>query len=416
MNIRSGEIRPATTSKKETRIKQGIYQETHTSIQNIGLMAVLGHKGRARRATYDVFKTHNSKLFGLMKSGLYHLPLQVLNALAEEFDFDGAFNEPIQRYRKRKPQGGCREICVPGTYLMATHHLIGAVIDAQTVHSNNVYSRKGQGRNALIQDALRRVNDGHCYVSTLDIENCFASVNPVVLDRLPVHQRFVSHSLRNENLIFATPLIKYGKEVCNQSKDENIFSPLYREDMNNTGAPTGLMQGSPASWPILGWVWKDLPPIDENVGFVHVYVDDILVVAKSEAGRREITDAVVQFLQDCPAGPLGLTQIDYNVGQAFEFLGYEISYDCGDGLADARLAEAAFSKLERVLPQLVEVDRLRGSEFPYSACAKLRAILGGHSMASDLDEWWDYYVETLLDYDLTSESPFDLRYTATLAS
>ncbi len=51
-------------------------------------------------------------------------------------------------------------------------------------------------------------------------------------------------------------------------------------------APTGLMQGSPASWPILGWVWKDLPSIDEDIGFVHVYVDDILVVAKSEAARK----------------------------------------------------------------------------------------------------------------------------------
>ncbi len=223
---------------------------------------------------------------------------------------------------------------------------------------------------------------------------------------------FVSHTLRNENLTFATPLINNGKEIHHQVQDNMIFSSLYREDNDNTGAPTGLMQGSPASWPILGWVWKDLPSIDEDIGFVHVYVDDILIVAKSEAGRREISDAVVQFLQDCPAGPLGLTKTDYDVGQAFEFLGYEISYDCEDDHTYARLTQATFSKLERVLPHLVEVDRLRGSDFPYSACAKLRAILGGYSMANDLDEWWDFYIETLLDYDLTSESPFDLRYAA----
>ncbi len=190
MNVHATEAAVAPTSKKETRIKQAIYQKTHSSFQNIGLLASLGHKARVRKATYDLFRTHNSKLFGLMKSGFYNLPLQALNAMAEDFDFCGAFNDPIQRYRKRKLHGGYREICVPGTYLMATHHLIGAAIEAQTTVSDHVYSRKGQGRDALIQDALRRIDDGYNHVSTLDIENCFASVNSGILDSLPIHQRF----------------------------------------------------------------------------------------------------------------------------------------------------------------------------------------------------------------------------------
>jgi hypothetical protein len=389
--------------KVDRRAKNKIFRDVEECFTRIGFEANLGRTGRARKLTYGLLTSHKAKLWALMKAGGIYCPLESLNEKARELDLSTRFEKPVRVYEKRKSSGGTRLICDLPEDLKAAHYIIGELVSCQTNLVDHVYSRRGKGRDALIHDALEAINTGYRHISLLDIKNCFGSINPAFLERLPLHQRFVTNTLRLENLNFA---IKDSQKGAIPEADTLRKSSLSYADMVNTGEPTGLMQGSPASSPILARIWNDLPPIDDEKAKVFVYVDEVLIVAKSAASRGEIKDALVRFLADHPAGPLELKCMEVDLRHGFEFLGYEIGLGA-TGEVEARTSNKTLSKLERLLPQYLERDRLSGQSWPSSAISYMSSVLGGHSAANDRDQWHEVFLETLLEYDLASPFPYE---------
>jgi hypothetical protein len=397
-----------SATKNEARLKNKIYQQVSAELGEIGILSATGQIQRARKRTYGFLGSHSAKLWGLSKAGLWNLPMSELNGIAETLDLARPFDEPVPCHQVPKSDGlRHRTICDLPPGLKAAHYMLGRVIAAQTKLIDHVFPRPGFGHHDLTEAVLPLLNDGYGFVSVLDIKDCFDSVNPRILDTLPVHERFVQHTLRTENLNFATASRNHGEETREATTIDKSSGTIRQSA--NTGVPKGLMQGSPASWSIMAWAWKDLPVIDEELGYVFVHVDDVLIVAKSAAGRGEIKDAVVRYWQDCPAGPLELEARDIDPGEPFDFLGYQFTPYEGDGCFEPRLSERAFLKLEQQLPKLVEIDRLRGSDFPYLAARKLADILGGYRLAVDAEWYQDIYLETLLDYNLGATGPFESR-------
>jgi hypothetical protein len=402
MTIETPEILQLVAKKSEIRTKNNIYREVQDRLSEIGLLAALGRTRKVRKKTWEFLTNHNSKVWGLCKSGLFQIPLDDLNILAASFDLRTPFPDQIKRYNIPKSPTKSREVCLLGAPLFAAHTMLSGVITAQTLHAALIYSRKGFGRDALIQDALRHINDGHTFVSALDIKNCFPNINAAVLDTLPVHACFLENTLKLENLNFATTVQTLNRKEIPEAETSNQSSLVNAEDITNTGAPTGLVQGSPASWPILSWALKDLPIINTDQGFILIYVDDILVVAKSADAREEIENAVASFLRGCPAGPLELVRKRIDPGHSFDFLGYEINYCPETRKAEARMSHRTLERLERNLSVFEQKDKDQGYAYPSSAIRHLEAVVAGHPLAEDADEWESFHRQVLLDFGLAN--------------
>lgn len=390
-------------TKRDRRAKNNIFRHVSERVRDIGFAAALGNTAKARKITGAVLTSHNAKVWGLMKACGMDVPLEELNEMARRLDLSARFDKPVRVYEKRKCSGGTRQICVLPEDLMAAHYIIGEVVSCQTNLVDHVYARRGKGRDALVRDALEAINAGYRHISLLDIKNCYSSFNPAFLEKLPLHQRFVKHTLRLENLTFAMQEPHKGEppEADTLRKSSLSYSGAF-----NTGAPTGLMQGSPASWPILARMWNDLPPIDDEKAKVFVYVDEVLIVAKTAARRGEIKDAVVRFLTDHPAGPLELETQDYDPGKGFELLGYDIAFVGGGRVAVARLSDRTHERLEGRLSKLLQGDGALRIDRRVAAARYLVSVLRGHPEAVDCDEWLQRHLEEIWDYDFLWREPF----------
>lgn len=173
------------------------------------------------------------------------------------------------------------------------------------------------------------------------------------------------------------------------------------DTVTNQGVPTGLVQGPPASCSILSWDIKDLPQLGEDQGFVLVYVDDILVVARSAEAWLEIENAVISHLRDCLAGPLELVTSQVDPGTSFDFLGYELGFCVRTEKAVACLSHRTHERLARNLEELSTVERDLGLCCPLISTSYLRAAISGQPMAADADEWEQVYLSNLIDFGLT---------------
>jgi hypothetical protein len=156
-------------------------------------------------------------------------------------------------------------------------------------------------------------------------------------------------------------------------------------------------------------MYRDMPAFDAEMGHVLIYSDDILILARTEAGRREIKDAVVQYLSNCPGGPLQLVPRDISLDEPFHFLGYDIDYEFRDGTrtAVARISHKTLEKLARKLPELVEKDRCGRLGWPHGALEHLQNVLDGHPLAVDREDWRECFWDTLDDYNMSSFRPFE---------
>lgn len=391
------EVLQLVATKKELRMKAAVYRHAREALDELAAAYAQGSVRETRKLTYRLATQHRMKVWGLMKKGFHWCSVESLNQMANELNLAAPFEDEIVSYHEEPKNGaGTRTICKLPLELGACHYVIGAIVEAQTRMIPNIYHRAGRGRNKLIEDTLTRINDGHSYVSVLDIKDCFASVQPALLDTLPIHQRFVTKTLRVENIIFQPRRNEKG----GIPEATTYYETSYRNDAGaNTSAPTGLMQGSPASVPILSWMYKDMPQFDTEMGIALIYVDDILVVSRTEHGRREIKDAVVRYLTDCPGGPLQLETRDIPPRASFDLLGYRIEYG-PDGHAYACLSEQTLERLEKKLPIKACRDWRSGLSRPSSAIQHLHAVMNGHPLAVDREAYEELYLSFLNDHEI----------------
>jgi len=183
------------------------------------------------------------------------------------------------------------------------------------------------------------MKDGHLWAVEIDIENCFLSFDGSgVVDLLPIPKEVTEQVLlaRNLNLVPGNLLDLFGgvSGGVHQGVPYGVphtphFGPAC--GLGILGAKVlaearrGLAQGSAASQLVaemlLALLLKQLP----SMGQVFAYVDNFLIMAKSEDDAVSMAKALGCALQAHPAGPLrpkirGL----FRAGEPIDFLGHRL--------------------------------------------------------------------------------------------
>jgi hypothetical protein len=226
---------------------------------------------------------------------------------------------PVEWCNMPRRTSGFRKICKFGDVEKMWHRMARDLITSQHEPRAHVGDWPGRGRDQQIRSLLAAVRSRKQAVVCADIRRAFASVNTDAAYDLhflpePMIRRALDHRthsfVRRERRRFA----------------EAIASAI-PSDLEV--APSGLMEGSPASNAIFSVLMDDLP---DHVGSdIHVfsYCDNIILLAPSieQAQRAEI--ALVAYFTSHRAGPFEVVTHAQSVSSPFDHLGYELQWHRG---------------------------------------------------------------------------------------
>jgi hypothetical protein len=202
--------------------------------------------------------------------------------------------------------------------------------------------------HAAIKHVAQAMKDGHLWAVEIDIENCFPSFDEgKVADLLPFPKEVTEQVLlaRNLNLVPGNLLDLLGGEpggvddVPYGSSHAPQFGPAC--GLGILGAKVlaearqGIPQGSAAS-PLLAETLLALPLKQlPSMGQVFAYVDNFLIMAKSEDDAVSMAKALGCALQAHSAGPLRPKMKGrFHAGQPIDFLGHRLTAHHGTVLIE----------------------------------------------------------------------------------
>jgi hypothetical protein len=199
------------------------------------------------------------------------------------------------------------------------------------------------GSHAAIKHIAQAMKDGHLWAVEIDIENCFPSFDgDKVADLLPFPKEVTEQVLlaRNLNLVPGNLLDLLGgvsggvHDAPYGSSHAPHFGPA--GGLGIFGAKVlaearrGIPQGSAAS-PLLAEMLLALPLKQlPNLGQVFGYLDNFLVMAKSEDDAVSMAKALGCALEAHPAGPLRpKIKAVFRAGEPIDFLGHRLTMHQG---------------------------------------------------------------------------------------
>jgi hypothetical protein len=199
----------------------------------------------------------------------------------------------------------------------ALQHLVLRLLRAIADLHPHQFGTGNGGMHAAITHVAQAMKDGHLWAVEIDIENCFPSFDEgKVADLLPFPKEVTEQVLlaRNLNLVPGNLLDLLGGEpggvddVPYGSSHAPQFGPAC--GLGILGAKVlaearqGIPQGSAAS-PLLAETLLALPLKQlPSMGQVFAYVDNFLIMAKSEDDAVSMAKALGCALQAHSAGPL----------------------------------------------------------------------------------------------------------------
>lgn len=209
-------------------------------------------------------------------------------------------NEPINRLKIAKPEGGFRTVNDFGPFRRALDMIQTRLLQARFTPHPNLYSIRGRGQSqacARIFTDLQQIG-GHFFAVTMDVENAFGSVDgSKVIQSVPVPRAPLRYALSLPSTSLSS--INLG-----------------------SGDTAGLPQGSTASNSIMAFVLQPLLTDLPNTALSYLYVDDFLGFADSESAAVELTYALAAALKKIPGhlkpGFLSISPIN----EGFDYLGY----------------------------------------------------------------------------------------------
>lgn len=336
------------------------------------------------RVATRFFNDQLSKVSALYRAGLrLPTPEGYLEA-ASSLRLNTPFAGPVYWQYIPKRSGGLRTICILPTDLKAAHIMIKDALLAQMCVPEHVYGLGGpKDRNALVRMIGAALNNGLAAFGVYDIKNCFPSVRTTALHELPLPGEVIDHALDISNLNAVKATVAAPKEVS--PNDPHGYSSTHspNEDHLYTmpGGPIGLLQGSPASNAIFGYLIQHLPQPEPGSGLIGSYCDDLFLGARSEAELEALEDRVGGFFGYRRLGPLDMVK---RIGtcDAFEFLGYSFERGSDSPWSDfpasqwrIGLSNANHVRLERRLRDALRHDLWAGGSTPSRAIAVLEENL-----------------------------------------
>ncbi|MXO55291.1 reverse transcriptase domain-containing protein [Pontixanthobacter gangjinensis] len=279
---------------------------------------------------------------------------------------------------KKRSTSGHRKICSLPSSLKMFHSLANDLIRAQHQPRAHIGDWKGRGRDYQVKTIASAITATSQWVVVADVNRAFQNVNANALYQLP----YLPEALTRR-------AIDHRSHRFDQWSGSNpawdTSSPLHDE---LKVAPSGILEGSPASNAIFSVLLDDLPDhLDETIK-CFVYCDNIILIASSEAHAREGANALVRYFADHRAGPFEVTSNCRPVWAGFDHLGYLISHQW-NGETIINLPHRSWEKLHKRLsnPDQSEDDVKRW----------FRASFG--AITNDLRSGW----ECLIDDNISRE-------------
>jgi len=241
------------------------------------------------------------------------------------------------------------------------------------------------GSHAAIKHIAQAMKDGHLWAVEIDIENCFPSFDgDKVADLLPFPKEVTEQVLlaRNLNLVPGNLLDLFGGEpggvqdVPYGSSHAPHFGPACGLGIIGAQilaeARRGIPQGSAAS-PLLAEIL--LAPTLEQLptgGEVFAYLDNFLVMAKSEEDAVSMSLNLRSALKAHPAGPLRpKIKARFHPGEPIEFLGHRLIAHHGAVIIEP----SPLNQQKFEVTMKVELARIKeNSLFPAARARKIRDL------------------------------------------
>ncbi|MGC3938145.1 hypothetical protein ACOTTU_10100 [Roseobacter sp. EG26] len=242
----------------------------------------------------------------------------------------------------------------------------------------------GTGRNALVSRLLSCLRSGFSYYRIFDVRDCFGSVNPKAITKLPLPRRIYENTLKLNNLSFRHDLVRERKHIADPSVWRDI------NDAGGDSGPEGLLAGSPCSNVALAFLLQDLPQPSPEDGCILLYGDDLIILSRTPAIAERVDEAVTQFFEQPNLGPLHLHRKATGLFGSFEYLGYEFTFSEIRGDWFVGLSARNWDKLCRLRDNAKSSDWKMGqvsSEFVVGQ--KIRQSLAGHEMLTDAEAIFD---------------------------
>lgn len=339
--------------------------------------AATGNRKKLRALKHKYFGSLHVKVSALYKAGV-RLPSKndwLMEACL--LDLRLPVTEPVIWWKRPKRSGGVRTVCKLPPHLYAAHIMIADVLSAQMAPPSFIYNLKGAGREDLVSEVLNKLRTGFNHYRIYDVRDCFTNVSTDAIHNLNLPRRLVTNTLNTEKLRF--------QQVAPDEATQSDTIPI--DTISNEAVvcgPTGVLAGSPASNLILANLLKDMPQPPVGDGYVFVYCDDLIVLAKSAEVCDCIETSLLDFFGQSAVGPFTLNKKAAGARSSFEYLGYEFAYDpisqrWSVGLSQSNWMSLVKRRHDDLLKLHVEnphgifVDDMKG----------IRDMLRGHPSLSD---------------------------------
>lgn len=290
------------------------------------------------------------------------------HAVRASRDYRRSRSLPIEWFPKPRSSGGYRKVCKFSDVDSMWHRMAADLIHAQLSPGAHIGDWRRRGRDRQVNALRSAMNHPQQCVVIADINHCFESLNFDAVYQLPyLPEGFVRKVLDHRQQTFRMRTEdtrhRYGRYL---SMDECVIEE----------APSGLMEGSPASNAIFSALMDDLPShLDDRIQ-PFVYCDNIILLAPNLALAQQANVSLVQYLTGHRAGPFECSPVVQSVCRPFDHLGYQLRLE-PSGRVNVTLSASNFLKLARKIEvenrDVLEVVRWLYSSFPQCSPQSMRS-------------------------------------------
>lgn len=239
--------------------------------------------------------------------------------IAQSLDAWSGTQEEVILRLKPKENGDARKLMDYGIENRALQHLVRPLIGARSNLHPHQYGTRGS--HAAIKRVAALLEQGYIWAIETDIKDCYPSFyGEKLFNFLPIPKKVT------ENVVCSASLnLSLGHHSCfgpvdSPEEDKILIGTLFAD------AQLGIPQGSATSALVLDYVlapvFHQLPKPGEIVG----YMDNFLVMGKSEDDAVSMTLALWTALEANPAGHFRPKHAKiFEPGDPTDFLGYRLA-------------------------------------------------------------------------------------------
>lgn len=346
-----------------------------------------GNRKKLRRKKASYFENEANRAAYLYEAGLRFPNTRDWETEVAYFQPLEPLRHAVDWWRSPKSNGGYRYVCDLSAHMKAAHLMVADVIRAQMEIPCFVYNVKrsdyradGTGRNALVNKLLEKLRAGYAHYRVFDVRDCFGSINPEAIERLPLPWRIYENTLKLNNLHLRHDIVREQRHSDDTTGRGIII------DAGGASGPEGLLQGSPSSNVALAYLLQDLPQPCPQDGCILLYGDDLIALSRTATIAERVDQTVTQFFEQPNLGPLHLHRRTAGHGGHFEYLGYEFIFSEVTGDWHVGLSARNWDKLTRARnDEALRHWPMYGSGVDFHIRRRMMRSLSGHPALSDTE-------------------------------